>query len=68
LIEKPAFPLVEKPDGAARPAGPATADSHRVRIREAAYGLYEARGRADGHDVEDWLAAEATLAADRPQT
>jgi hypothetical protein len=27
-------------------------------IREAAYRLYEERGRADGHDQEDWLAAE----------
>ena len=27
-------------------------------IRERAYQLYERRGRADGHDLEDWLEAE----------
>ena len=31
------------------------------RIRAVAYQLYEARGCADGHDMDDWLAAEATL-------
>jgi hypothetical protein len=28
---------------------------HQIRLR--AYELYEARGREDGHDVEDWLHA-----------
>jgi hypothetical protein len=31
----------------------------RIRIR--AYELYEARGRGDGHDVEDWLEAESEI-------
>ena len=30
-------------------------------IAEEAYLLYCARGREDGHDVEDWLAAEELL-------
>ncbi len=30
-------------------------------IRERAYQLYEQRGRQDGHDVEDWLQAEAEI-------
>jgi hypothetical protein len=30
-------------------------------IRVRAYELYEARGGEDGHDVEDWLAAEAEI-------
>jgi len=30
-------------------------------IREAAYYRYEQRGYGDGHDIEDWLAAEAGL-------
>jgi hypothetical protein len=30
-------------------------------IREAAYYHYVARGFANGHDLEDWLAAEAEL-------
>jgi hypothetical protein len=28
------------------------------RIRAIAYQLYEARGRSDGYDVDDWLQAE----------
>jgi hypothetical protein len=30
----------------------------KERIRSRAYELYEARGRKDGHDVEDWVHAE----------
>jgi hypothetical protein len=32
---------------------------HQIRLR--AYELYEARGREDGHDLDDWLQAEAEL-------
>ena len=47
-------------DATASPVG--EADSTRLdRIREAAYRMYVARGHRDGHDVEDWLAAEAAL-------
>jgi DUF2934 family protein len=31
------------------------------RIRRRAYDLYERRGRAEGHDLDDWLQAEAEL-------
>lgn len=31
------------------------------QIRRRAYELYEERGRGDGHDVEDWLEAEAEI-------
>jgi Protein of unknown function (DUF2934) len=31
------------------------------QIRERAYELYEARGREDGHDIEDWLRAEEEI-------
>ena len=31
-------------------------------VAELAHYLYEARGRQDGHDVEDWLRAENLLA------
>jgi hypothetical protein len=31
------------------------------QIRNRAYQLYEERGREDGHDVEDWLRAEAEI-------
>jgi hypothetical protein len=32
-----------------------------VEIRRRAYKLYEQRGRADGHALEDWLQAEAEM-------
>jgi hypothetical protein len=32
-----------------------------VEIARRAYDLYLARGREDGHDVEDWLTAEREL-------
>ena len=31
------------------------------RVRQCAYELYEARGREDGHDVEDWINAESEI-------
>lgn len=34
------------------------------RIAERAYFLYVERGCADGHDLEDWLRAEAELSAE----
>jgi hypothetical protein len=36
-------------------------------IAECAYDLYVSRGRRDGHDVEDWLAAELRLRQERLQ-
>lgn len=30
-------------------------------IRRRAHELYEERGREDGHDIEDWLRAEAEI-------
>jgi len=35
-------------------------------IRVRAYQLYEERGRRDGHDIEDWLRAEAEILAKKP--
>ena len=32
-----------------------------AEIRRRAYKLYEERGRADGHALEDWVQAEADL-------
>jgi len=31
------------------------------RVAATAYELYQQRGREDGHDVEDWLKAEAIV-------
>jgi len=36
--------------------------------RRRAYVLYEQRGREDGHDIDDWLRAEAELTAQAMKT
>ncbi len=36
-------------------------ESLEPQIRLRAYELYEARSRKDGHDLDDWLQAEAEL-------
>lgn len=36
-------------------------ETSEEQIRQRAYELYEARGRGDGHDLEDWLEAEAEI-------
>lgn len=51
------------------PAAPPTTDSTETRdsaIRETAYGFYEARGQESGHELDDWLMAEAEV--DRART
>jgi Protein of unknown function (DUF2934) len=44
------------------------AENHRAitkdDVAQRAYELFLARGRVDGHDVEDWLEAERQLDAD----
>lgn len=37
--------------------------AREARVRQAAYARYEKRGAESGHDVEDWLAAEAEIEA-----
>lgn len=66
LIQKP--PLAIIPTRAGNSAGnSAVPDVGREeRIRQSAYALYEARGRVDGHDVDDWLIAEAQWAHAQP--
>ena len=39
----------------------AASEQQEQQIAQLAFRLYEARGREDGHDVEDWLRAEAAL-------
>jgi hypothetical protein len=41
--------------------GRTAAEDSEEQIRRRAYDLYEARGRGDGHDLEDWLEAEAEI-------
>ena len=38
------------------------------KIRQRAYELYEARGREEGHDIDDWLQAEAEVEAFKMRT
>ncbi len=39
----------------------ATERNLEEQIRTRAYELYEERGREEGHDLEDWLQAEAEI-------
>ena len=39
----------------------AAEESGKEQIRCRAYELYEARGRGNGHDLDDWLEAEAEI-------
>ena len=36
-------------------------DQIQERIRQRAHQIYEARGREDGHDLDDWLIAESEV-------
>jgi len=38
------------------------------QIRQRAYERYEARGRQDGHELEDWLTAEQEITMKRADT
>jgi hypothetical protein len=43
------------------PASIVTDPELEEEIRRRAYTLYEQRGREDGHDIDDWLRAEAEI-------
>ncbi len=51
------------PDGADRDGDSADggANGRCEMIRQTAYGFYLARGCVDGHELEDWLQAEAVV-------
>ena len=38
------------------------------QIRQRAYELYEARGREDGHELEDWIRAEEEIREKKVRT
>ena len=50
--------------GTPAPTISATAGLSRERIAARAYELWEARGRPEGSDLEDWFEAERQLGAD----
>jgi hypothetical protein len=47
-------------DSTKKPQSPVRSEPQDLeqQIRARAYQLYEARGREDGHELEDWLRAE----------
>ena len=53
---------------ASNPPNIVTDPNLEEEIRRRAYALYEQRGRKDGHDVDDWLRAEAELTAQTMKT
>jgi Protein of unknown function (DUF2934) len=38
------------------------------QIRRRAYGLYEQRGRDQGHELDDWLQAESEVTQQKAKT
>ena len=56
IDERTATAADRAPKSLAQPATVTTDD-----IARRAYDLYLARGREDGHDVEDWMQAEREL-------
>ena len=48
------------------PANSRTESPYRRQIAVRAYELFEQRGREDGHDLDDWLQAEAELVMPEP--
>lgn len=50
-------PLITSPE----PVAETQAEISAAEVAAEAYALYEARGCENGHDVEDWLAAEALI-------
>ena len=43
------------------PEGNGNAATDSIEVARVAYGLYEQRGREDGHALDDWLNAEAVV-------
>jgi hypothetical protein len=52
-----------KGNGGGNSGNVATGNACEEMIRERAYFLYEARQREGGHELDDWLQAEAQLGA-----
>lgn len=55
-------PVARKSRAAASPVRtPPPEEQREAMVREAAYYYYEARGCIGGHELEDWLKAEADI-------
>jgi len=67
---RPAEPSVTKPQRKSSVAdvavvSAASGNGHEELIRQRAYSLYEARNYESGHELEDWLQAEAQISQSR---
>jgi hypothetical protein len=53
-----------------KPPTAVTSDPQELenQIRQRAYELYEARGREDGHEIDDWLRSEEKIAGKKTRT
>jgi len=60
-LYKGVFPMAKDP--AKKPPATVASEPQELenQIRQRAYELYEAGGREDGHDLDDWLRAEAEI-------
>jgi len=54
-------------DAMKKPQATATDDSQDLQsqIRQRAFELYQARGREDGHELDDWLLAEEEITSQK---
>ena len=57
-------PAKQSANGQPEPADPQD-NGTRHLIAAKAYELFEQRGRVDGHDLDDWLKAEALVSGRR---
>ena len=57
-------------DPAKKPPATVLSDPQELerQIRQRAHELYEARGREDGHDLDDWLRAEEEITSKKVRT
>jgi hypothetical protein len=63
-ISKKSDPVISDQGGRVMQSDPIDSPnaSREETIRRKAYEIYERRGKGDGHDLEDWLEAEAKSA------
>ena len=53
-----------------KPPAPVTSEPQELesQIKLRAYELYEARGREDGHEIDDWLRSEEEITSKKVRT
>ena len=61
---QPTAPTMAKAENQTEPTTPEILEQIRARAHE----LFEQRGREEGHDMDDWLQAEAEVTQQQQQT